>query len=183
MLELDSELIQALANSSRRYFLTISLDFLNEPFRATNASYDYEFEGYDYSASGGLKQLTPPKIEAGVSRDLFGILLTDPLFEQRDRLVVESIGVPTKVEGHIEVASGFKPLVLHTGTISSFASRIEADEHLVEIECSGPFTKLQQTVNRMTTDSSQQAAHPGDTSMNKVYDSENVETMKWGGSS
>jgi hypothetical protein len=65
--------------------------------------------------------------------------------------------------------------------LSSFNSKIEGDEHMLDLQCVGPITKLQQLTNRSTTDASQRKEYPNDAAFEKVFDSENTATKKWGG--
>jgi hypothetical protein len=183
MLTLDLDLVSVLNNRSTSYFLLLKFAFNSGTVGVTNAPRDVTHDGLTYSASGGLKSLTPPKAEAGVSRDIFGVNLTDVDFAFRDLLDSEPTGVPVEVISRFETTAGDRDLKIYTGTVSSFSTEIESDEHLISVQCVGPITKLQQVTNRVTTDASQQAAHPGDTSMSKSFDTENEAEIKWGGNS
>lgn len=186
MLQVIPEIQEALRARSATIFVLVRMAFKSGVVAITDAPRDFELEGVFYSADGGLKAVSPPKSEGEISRDLFNVEVTDHDMGLRDILDLENVGVPIDIVSCFtdsvtgQVLNGTLPV--YSGVISKVSwSVTDDDEPIVAIECSGPFTKLQQTTHRTTTEASQKAVFPNDTSMDKSFDTENETTIKWGG--
>jgi hypothetical protein len=184
MITLDTDLVAALNGRSSTYVVGVLFSFATQgAVGITNAPSDFTRNSQVYAADGGLKELSVPKVEAGVTRDLFSLNFTDVDFTLRDMLDIECSGTVVQVFLRYTTPVGARDLDIYTGTMSSFSSKVENNEHLITVTCVGPFSKLQHVTNRSTTDSSQKAVHSGDTAFSHVHDSDNEETIKWGGDS
>lgn len=184
MLQISSTLKALVEGRSVVPFILVKIDFATT--RAiTDAPRDIVYEGVTYSANGGLKSVSPPKANSQVSRDLFEIVIGDPDGELRTTLDYENIGVPIRiVSGFVDPETNIinsEFLGIYAGKISKVSWTIDEDSPNIVIECSGPFTKLKQIINRTTTSSSQRSLYPNDSSLDYVYDSTNEATVKWGG--
>lgn len=188
MLQVTSLLRSVLESDTIAPVLLVSIGFspaVGGPIYITDAPRDITYLGNSYSADGGLRGLSPPKAENQVSRYLFDVSLGDPDGTYRALFNIESTGVPvTIVAGFVDLQNktlypDFLPI--HAGKITNTAYTVESDSPVIMIQCSGPFLKLQQIINRVTTESSQKFYHPNDTSMDKSFDANNEEIKKWGG--
>lgn len=185
MLQISSGLKALIEGSSAVPFVLIKISFATTPKYITDAPRNITYEGNIYSADGGLKSVSPPKADSQVSRDLFNIVISDPDNSLRTQLDYENIGIPVRVmSGFVnpttnELYSEF--LGIYAGKISRVSWTIDEDSPDINIECSGPFSKLKQIINRTTSAESQRSLHSNDSSLDLVYDSTNEATVKWGG--
>jgi len=188
MLQVNSTLLSLLSSDIIVPYFLVRLDFsLGGPVYVTDAPYDIVYGGNTYTADGGLLNLSPPKAEADISRDLFNIVFTDSTNELREQLAYESTGVPAYVvAGFVnaetsEIIPEYLPV--YSGKISKVSWTIERDSPKITIECSGPLTKLRQITNRSTNSANQKLYYPADTAMDNAYDTNSEATKKWGGNS
>lgn len=185
MLQVSSGLKALIEGESAVPFVLIKINFNSVPEYITDAPRDIVYEGATYKSAGGLKSVSPPKADSQVSRDLFNIVISDPDNTLRTKLDYENIGVPvTVLSGFVDPTTNVlhsEYLGIYAGKISRVGWTIDEDSPDVNIECSGPFTKLKQITNRTTSKESQRFIHPNDSSLDYVYDSTNEATVKWGG--
>jgi hypothetical protein len=187
MLQVSASIGTKIANKIIAPFVLIKFDFTAGAIFVTNAPRNIDYNGDIYLADGGLVSVSPPKAQAEISRDLFVIKVTDADSSWRTELDAENIGVPvTVLTGFADITTGEidgEYLDTYIGKISHVGSEISEDEPFVEIQCSGPLTKLHQITNRTTTESSQKRRYPADTCMDYAFDTEDSKTRKWGGTS
>ena len=185
MLQISNGLRALIENNTAIPFILVKIDFQTDPLHITDAPRNIVYNGATYIASGGLKSVSPPKVESQVSRDLFEVVIGDPDNTLRFKLDYENIGVSLSiVSGFVDPATNnlhSEFLSVYAGRISKVSWAIEEDSPDVVIECSGPFTKLKQIINRTTTAESQRKLYPNDSSLDYVYDTTNEATVKWGG--
>lgn len=185
MLQISSGLKALIESNTAIPFILVKINFTTNPVAITDAPRDVVYEGVTYSASGGLKSVSPPKVNPQINRDLFEILVSDPENILRTRLDYENIGTPLQIlSGFVDPVTNVlysEFLGVYSGKINKVSWTIEEDSPDVLIECSGPFVKLKQVINRTTTAASQRALFPNDSSLDYAYDSTNEATVKWGG--
>lgn len=186
MLQVSAALGTAISESTIAPFAVVKFEFTSGDINITDAPHDVVYQSETYTASGGLKSLSPPNNNNELSRDLFFIELTDHDSAFRTELDQENIGVPITIKsGFIDITTNLiisEYIDVYHGKISKVSwELVDNEEPIINIECSGPFVKLQQIINRTTSEKSQKSVYPNDTSMDKSYDTENEATIKWGG--
>jgi hypothetical protein len=190
MLQVNNDLKALLQSSVVVPFVLIKIDFSSAVGGAvfiTDAPREVVYNGDTYLPNGGLKSISPLRAEGQISRDLFDIQLLDPDTTYREILKIESTGVSISITaGFVDpeteiINSNF--LDVYRGRINKTSWSVEDNTPTVNIQASGPLTKLQQIVSRTTNDNSQQLYHPGDTSLALSYDTQDDKQLKWGGTS
>jgi len=136
-----------------------------------------------YTPSNNLLSVSPPKSEGEIDRDIFQITLSDPSFSLAGTLSQEATGIPVDVRlGFITDTEELiaETLPVYSGQISSWGSKVENNEPVVTITCTGPLTKLKQVTNRLTTKDNQQNIHDTDSCFDYSFDTGNEASLRWG---
>jgi len=169
--------------------LDINLTTGGGALKYTTAPYDFvDGNNGTYSANGTILELTPPRAEGIVDRDIFSFTLADVGFALKSRFETESTGVSVEIrvkliDSDLQVIPG--NLGVFKGNISAVRFYNEGDnefpEPRIDITCTGPLAKLQQVTERVTTETSQKASHPNDTCFDRSFNTENQTNLRWGG--
>ena len=187
MINATQQVLDALNDLETVLYVTMTIQWPTDAGGTENLT-DYHSDitigGVTYSASGGLVNYSRPAARSIVSRNQFSVELDNNTNSRNAQIEAAQSGVTIDVFLNFEdPATG-----AHIGQIEIFngvstsaqITEARSGGHILRVDYSGQIENLTELRARFTTQSSQQAVDPLDTSMDFAHNPDGDLVLNWG---
>jgi len=176
-----ASITSALGQDVLRPYLILDMEFTTGTVRLTNLAYDITVDSNVYLSDGGLTEFSPPQLTSVLDREVYRIKLVDHGNTYKNYFESGVLGTPVTVRLGIEGnLTDFD--ILYKGRIDATFIETESSEYTKHaiIECSSPFGALDRTTDRRTEKNTQRQINSSDSAFDRIYNSADEITLKWG---
>lgn len=187
MLNATPEVLSALNDFETVLYLTIDIEW---PSGAGGTEYltdyhsDITIDGNAYNSNAGIISYSRPSARSVVSRNQFSLELENNSNSRNTQIDAARSGVPITVRLNFEepqTGSRVGDIEVYNGVSTSAQIAIGRNGgQILRLDYSGQVENLNEVKGRYTTQSSQQAVDPTDTSMDYAHNPDGELTLLWG---